>query len=117
MTNIDRLKMEVQESGFTDEQLTIYLEENYLNPNDDYSPTSNISKKNILKTALAILEAVANNPTYMKNIKNDDMTISQFSENLSNRIDALDRKIRLIPDDEQVYEDGATFIYMFNDIE
>lgn len=112
MTNLERLKMEIEGIDLTDDKLTIYLEENDLTATDEYAPTSKTNKKNILKTALSILESIANNPSLMKNYKTDDISISQFSENLNNRIDALDRKIRLIPDDTG-FNDGASFVYMF----
>jgi uncharacterized protein involved in tolerance to divalent cations len=112
MTNLERLKMECAGINLTDDKLSIYLEENDLTANDEYAPSSKTNKKNILKTALSILESIANNISNMKNYKTDDISISQFSENLNNRIDALDRKIRLIPDNEG-YNDGAGFIYMF----
>lgn len=113
MTNLERVKMEIKGIDFSDEELNIYLSENDLIADDEYNPSSNTNKKNILKTALAILESIANQPQLMKSFKLEDMTISQFSENLQTRIDALDRKIRLIPDDDNVYGDGANFTYMF----
>lgn len=114
MTNIERLKMEIKGIDFTDTELEIYLTENDLVPSGNYVPTSTASKKNILKTALSILESVANQPQLMKNYRTEDMTISQFSENLQVRIDSLDRKIRMIKNDDNTYTDGASFIYMFN---
>lgn len=115
MTNIDRIKLEVEGVTLTDDTLAIYLQENTLTPTDEYSPTSNINKKNIYRTALSILESIANNPTYMKNIKNDDMTISEFSKNLNDRIDSLDRKIRLMSLDDNDNGTGASFVYLFNE--
>lgn len=115
MTNIDRLKMEIEGISQTDDQLNIYLQENELTPTDEYSPTSKTNKKNILRTALSILESIANNPNLMKEYKTDDITISQFSDNLNNRIDSLDRKIRLIPDDDNTFTDGASFNYIFTE--
>ena len=112
MTNIDRLLMEIEGIELTTEKLSVYLQENDLNPNDEYNSQSKTNRKNILKTALSILESIANNPQLMKSFKLEDMTITQFSENLQNRIDALDRKIRLIPDDNG-YNDGASFVYIF----
>lgn len=114
MTNLERLKMEIDGINYTDDMLSVYLKENELNATDTYNPESKTNKKNILKTALSILESIANNPNLMKSIKLEDMTISQFSENLQCRIDALDRKIRMIPDDNG-YNDGASFIYMFKE--
>lgn len=115
MTNIERLKMEVKGIDFTDTEIEVYMQENELSTTDNYVPTSNTNKKNILKTALSILESVANQPQLMKTFKLEDMSISQFSENLQTRIDALDRKIRMIKDDNNTYTDGASFIYMFTE--
>lgn len=115
MRNIDRLKMEISDITYTDEQLTIFLLENGLTSDTDYNPASNTNKKNILKTALSILEAIANNPQLMKSYKNEDISVLEFSQNLQNRIDQLERKIRLLPDDENVYKDGSSFVYLFNE--
>lgn len=115
MSNLDRLRLTIKGIDLLDTELEVYLEENGLSPHTQYNPTSNTNKKNILKTALSILEDVANNIDLMRNFKMEDMTISQFSENLQNRIDALDRKIRMIKDDNDSYSDGASFTYMFTD--
>lgn len=115
MNNLDRLKMEIEGITLTDDQLEIYLQENTLNGTDNYTPTSNINKKNIYRTALSILESIANNPKYMRMIKNDDMTISQFSKNINDRIDSLDRKIRLMSDDDDDNGTGASFVYLFTE--
>ncbi|OAA90137.1 hypothetical protein [Clostridium coskatii] len=115
MTNIDRLKMEIESITLTDEQLSIYLQENDLTSTNEYTPTSNINKKNIYRTALSILESIANNPTYMRNVKNNDMTITEFSKNINNRIDSLDRKIRLMSSDDNDNGTGASFVYLFTE--
>ncbi|WP_243124173.1 hypothetical protein [Clostridium tyrobutyricum] len=112
---MDRLKMEIEGITLTDDKLSIYLQENNLTATEEYTPSSNISKKNIYRTALAILESIANNPTYMRNLKNDDMSITQFSENLNNRIDSLDRKIRLMGSNDSDDGTGASFVYLFTD--
>jgi RNase H-fold protein (predicted Holliday junction resolvase) len=90
MTNLQRLKLEINLNGaYTDEQLTVFLLENDLTDTDGYNPSSNTNKKNILKTALSILEAIANNPQLMKSYKSEDISVTEFSENLQNRIDQL----------------------------
>lgn len=113
MTNLERLKIEIKGIDYTDDELSIYLQENDLNLNDIYDPNNKINHRNILKTALAILESVANNPQLMKEYKTDDMTITQFSENLQNRIDALERKIRQISINDTIDSTGASFTYLF----
>lgn len=117
MTNIERLKMAIKGIDFTDDELLIYLQENELSPTDSYTATSSTNKKNILKTALSVLEDVANQPQLMKTFKLEDMTISQFSENLQSRIEGLEKQIRKISDDDNINSsnnNGSNFIYMFN---
>jgi len=114
MTNLQRLSIEIQGTNFTEQEKEVFLEENGLNADDQYIPSSNINKKNIYKSALSMLEALANNPQLMKDYKQDDITISQFHENLMSRIDQLERKIREIPNDDLSYQDGASFFYMFS---
>ncbi len=115
MTNSERLQMETKGITLTPSELDIYLLENGLDSNTDYDPTSNTNKRNILKTALSILESIANQPALMKSYKQDDISVNQFHENLMARIDQLERKIREIPNDEKTYEDGANFFYMFSE--
>ncbi|MGB9680285.1 MAG: hypothetical protein ACPL3A_09920 [Thermoanaerobacteraceae bacterium] len=114
MTNLERLKLEIKGIDYSDDELTVYLLENGLNSTDIYDPQNKINHKNILKTALAILESVANNPQLMKTYKTDDITIMQFSENLQNRIDALEKKIRQISIDDTIENSGGTFTYLFS---
>lgn len=115
MINANRLLMEIKGIDLTPDEINIYLAENSLVPKTEYVPTSNTNKRNILKSALAILESVANQPDLMKNYKQDDISISQFHENLMNRIESLEIKIRQIPDDANTYQDGASFFMMFAD--
>lgn len=115
MLNLERLKMAIEGIDISDDKLLIYLEESSLISNEAYNPQSNSNKKAILKTALSVLEDIANNPQTMKNYKNDDITISNFAENLQSRIDQLEKKIRQIPDDDliSINNNGSNFIYMF----
>lgn len=115
MTNIDRLKMATDGVQIEDGNLDIYLEENSLVSTEEYVPTSNINKKSIYKTALGILEDIANSPSTMKNFKSDDISISNFAENIQSRIDQLEKKIRQIPNDDAVIQNdsGSSFTYMF----
>ena len=115
MTNLERLQLEIKGIDYSVDELSIYLAENGLEPNEQYQPTSNTNKRNILKSAQAILEGIANNPQLMKTYKHEDMTISNFHENLESRIEQLERKIRQLPSDSNTYEDGATFFYLFTE--
>ncbi|WP_342440603.1 hypothetical protein MHB65_12980 [Lysinibacillus sp. FSL K6-0075] len=96
ITNLQRLKMDINGIELDDTQLTVYLAENGLQATAQYNTDDTSNLKGIYATALSVLEGLANNPTMMKAIKLDDMTVSEFSDNIMKRIDQLDNKIRQI---------------------
>ncbi|MBE2927406.1 hypothetical protein [Anoxybacillus flavithermus] len=112
MTNLQRLLLEVQGIDLDQNELAVYLAENNLNPHDEYNPQSATNKRNIYKTALSILESIANNPSLMRSYKLDDMTVTDFHENLLSRIEQLERKIRSMKTDEQ--EQIGNVFMLFN---
>lgn len=112
MTNLERLQMEIKDIVLTEDEQEVYLQENSLSPDGEYNPQSIINKRNILKTALSILESIANNPTTMKNYKKDDITISKFSENIQNRIEQLERKIRQMSINDEMSD--SNYFMLFN---
>lgn len=114
MNNLQRLQLETKGINLDQSELTIYLQENDLQPFEEYSPSSATSKRNIYRSALSILESIANNPTLMKSIKMDDTTISDFAESIQSRIDQLERKIRTLKTDEQIQNESNFFI-LFGD--
>jgi len=87
MTNLERLKIEIKGICYPDNEISVYLQENGLDPNAEYIPSSNANKKAIYLTALSLLESLANQPQLMKAYKMDDMTISDFTESIQSRID------------------------------
>lgn len=100
MTNLERLNLEVEGIDFPYEKISVYLQENGLQPEEQYNPASNSSKRKIYETALSSLNALANNPTLLKDYKQDDISISSFSKNLQNRIEQLQNQIRIMPTDD-----------------
>lgn len=114
MNNLQRLQMEVEGVKLDQPKLSIYLQENGLQPYDKYKADSATSKKLIYQSALSVLESIANSPQYMKDYKHDDMTVSDFSVNIQNRIDQLERKIRKLKTDEQL-ENESNFFMLFRD--
>lgn len=112
MNNLQRLRLEIKDIEMVDDELSIYLEENGLTPHDSYNPQSQTNKKEIYQTTLAILEMIANSPKLMKDYKvTNDVSVSQFHENLMARIDQLERKIRTMATDKN--NNGNTFM-LFN---
>lgn len=113
ITNAQRLQMEIGiEIPF--EQTEIYLLEEGLNAEDTYDPTSNQNKRQILATALAVLNSIANNITHMKNYKEDDISVSQFAENLRERIDQLERKLRMTTANDESNNNSNAFMLFSN---
>lgn len=104
MTNYDRLEMEIRGITLMVGEYSIYLAEAGLIDSDEYDPQSNSNKRKIYSAALAILNSIANNPTLMKNYKEDDISVSDFAESLQNRIDQLERQIRMM----SVSDDSST---------
>lgn len=114
MNNLQRLELETKGINLEQDELIIYLQENGLKPFDEYNPQSATNKKQIYQSALSVLESIANNPQNLKNYKLDDMTISDFADNLMSRIDQLERKIRSLKTDEQL-QNESNFFMLFAD--
>lgn len=114
MNNLERLQLETKGIQLSQSELTIFLQENDLQPFDEYNPQSATNKKMIYQSALSILESIANNPVNLKSYRLDDMTVSDFAESLMARIDQLDRKIRLLKTDEQIQNESNFFMLFSN---
>ncbi|MED5103411.1 glutathionylspermidine synthase [Niallia circulans] len=97
MNNIERLQMEITGIELPHEELLVYLKESGLDGYTEYNASSKVSKRAIYETALSILHSIANQPHLMKNYKQDDMTVSDFSKQLQNRINQLEIKVRQMP--------------------
>ncbi|WP_145523489.1 hypothetical protein [Virgibacillus sp. SK37] len=110
MNNLQRLEMETKGIKLDQSELTVYLQENDLQPFTEYNPQSATNKRNIYRSALSVLESIANSPKTLKNIKHDDMTVSDFATNIQNRIDQLEYKIRTLKTDEQAQLNSNTFM-------
>lgn len=100
MNNIQRLAMEIKGIELEQNELIIYLLESGLDAHDEYIATSNSNKRKVYMTALSVLESLANNPTLMRTVKVDDMTVSEFHENLLARISQLENTVRKMPVDD-----------------
>lgn len=91
-------------------ELVVYLQENSLDAYVEYNAQSFTNKKQIFQSALGVLESVANDVSLMNSVKLDDMTISDFSEHIQNRINQLERKIRTMKTDKEIINKNLFFI-------
>jgi outer membrane murein-binding lipoprotein Lpp len=113
MNNIQRLQLETKGIPLEQDELSIYLEEANLESFTEYNPASATNKKGIYSAALSVLESLANNPTQMKSIKLDDMTVSDFADSIQSRIDQLERKVRTMKQNIQSANESSFFM-LFN---
>lgn len=115
MTNQERLQMEIKGITLSPNEISIYLVENGLDSSATYNPTEKAQTRKIYETALSILESIANQPQLMKNYKEDDITVSQFHENLMARIDQLENKVRKMKIEEsKAANTNGSFFMLFN---
>lgn len=115
MTNLERLQLETKGVTLSADEMSIYLAENELNATDAYNPTDKAQTRKIYETSLGILESIANNPTLMRTMTYDDMTVSNFHEQLMARIDQLENKIRKMKiDEDKAANINGSFFMLFN---
>ena len=97
MTNLERLKLELaHKSYFSDEEYTVFMEEQGLLANEEYKKETNQSA--LLHTVIAVLETLSNNIDHYRTVETEFITNTQAYTHLKNRIDELYKKIALIPD-------------------
>lgn len=110
-TVLNRLKLELSNKDyFKDEEYSIYLEENNLDPMDIYNKKE--MERKLLETVLDILEALSNDIDMMRKII--DPT-TEFSEDacykfLEMRVQKIKDRIATLPNPEN--EDGNSNIFM-----
>lgn len=97
MTNKERLLLEVSGVELNDKEVEVYLQENGVSANDKYDASSNLNKRAIYNSALAILNSIANQPHTMKSYKQDDMSVYDFAKFIQKRIDQLTSTIQSMP--------------------
>lgn len=113
MNNLQRLQMEIKDIELEQCELNVYLKENGLEPFKPYDATCNASKRMIYMTALSILESIANNPVAMGDLRIDDMSVSDFYDNLLARIDQLENRIRRLPLDGSNGQGNGYFLFTY----
>ncbi|OLN22917.1 hypothetical protein BTO30_07165 [Domibacillus antri] len=114
MNNLQRLELETKGVTLSQNELSIYLEETDLNPTAEYVPSNESNKVQIYQAALSVLESIANNPTLMKSVKLDDMTVSDFADSIQSRIDQLERKVRTMKQNIQSANESSVFMLFDN---
>lgn len=111
ITVLDRLKMELNNKDYySDDGLTVYLEENNLTATDNYDSTT--MKKQLYQSVYDILESLANNIDLFRSVQTEFSTTSQAYKYLQQRLDDIQNKILSIPDANG--EEDSMFTFMYN---
>lgn len=108
MKIIERLKLELNNKEyFTDEQFTVFLNENEINPEDVYLKGTH--QRGLLYTVIDVLEAVSNDVELLRKTSTEFMTTESAYKHLEQRIEKIKQRIYSISDTE----DDSTFTLMF----
>ena len=101
MTNLERLKLELSNKAYyTDDEYSVFLNENNLVPNGTYSKADN--EINLLNSVIAILETLSNDVDLMRKIDSKEITsIDQAYKYLAQRITSLKAKILEIQESKE----------------
>lgn len=114
MTNLDRLKLELaHKSYFSDEEYTVLLDEQGLSAEEKYNKAINQSA--LIRTVIAVLEALSNNIDYFRTIETEFVTNTQAYTHLKNRIDELYKKVSLIPDYTPIVSQITNLYYTYEE--
>lgn len=96
MTNLNRLKLELaNKKYFTDEEYTVLLDEQGLNPASEYNKKQD--ELYLLETVICVLQMLSNNIDLYRSIETEFTTNTQAYTNLKDRIDELYKRIAMIP--------------------
>lgn len=112
MTVLERLQVELNHKDyFTDDEYTMYLQENELSSGDSYDKST--MQRNLLLTVIDILEAISNDVDLMRTISDNstNLSVSDALKLLQTRIQDIKDKIATISneDDEQHSSFGMMF--------
>ncbi|APM37814.1 hypothetical protein [Clostridium kluyveri] len=111
MTVLERLKVELNHKDyFKDEEYSMYLEENNLDPMDTYIKKE--MQRNLLFAIIDILEAVGNDIDLMRKIENPttQLSVAECYKLLESRIQKIKDRIATLPDPDD--EDGNSNVFM-----
>lgn len=101
MTNLERLKLELSNKEYyTDDEYSIFLDENNLVPSSTYSKA--INQINLLETVINVLETLSNDVDLMRKIDSKEITsIDQAYKYLAERVTSIKTKILEIQESQE----------------
>lgn len=109
MTNLERLKLELaNKKYFSDEEYSVFIRENNLDPAFEYQKTSD--EIYLIKSVIAVLEAIANDTDLMMRIQTEMGATSDAYQWLSARLNRLNERVeKLVEEELQEYDEHCPF--------
>lgn len=109
MTNLERLKLELSnQKYYTDEEYTVFLEENSLSADEDYMKVTD--QLPLLQTVIDVLNTLMNNIDNLMKVQTEFTTRTQAYKYLNDRVATIEKKIACMPAYEPV-SSQITFLY------
>lgn len=109
-TTLERLKIELNNKNYySDEILTMYLDENTLTATATYAKAT--MQKELLQTVYDIMESLANNIDLFRSVETEFATTNEAYNYLQQRLEDVERRILTIPDSSGTKESCFNFMY------
>lgn len=113
MMNLQRLKLELNNKKyFTDEEYTVFLDENNLVADDEYDKAT--MQVDLLYTIVDVLEALLNDVDMYRKVQTEFMTTGEAVKHFKSRIDDIRQKIFDIQS-KDIEEESCFSMLFYND--
>ena len=110
ITTLNRLKMELNNKEYySDDTLSIYLNENNLDGSKVYSKAT--MQKELYQTVYDVLDSLANNIDLFRSVETEFTSTGQAYNHLQKRLATLQSKILSIPDATGTTNSQFNFMY------
>ena len=112
INTLNRLKIELNNKEYySDDIITIYLEENGLSATDTY--TKETMQKQLLQTVYDVLQSLSNNLDLFRSVESEFATVGEAYKYLSKRME--DIEVRILAISEPTETKNSVFNFMFHD--
>lgn len=110
VTTLNRLKIELNNKEYyTDDVLTMYLDENGLTATATYQKST--MQKQLLQTVYDVLQSLSNNLDLFRSVEVEFATIGEAYKFLSKRMDDIQVRILAIPDSPVTNNSVINFMF------
>lgn len=110
INTLNRLKIELNNKEYySDDILTMYLEENGLMATDTYAKAT--MQKQLLQTVYDVLQSLSNNLDLFRSVESEFATVGEAYKYLSKRMEDIQARMLSIPDDTSTQDSVLNFMF------